>query len=66
MPLHIPARHILELRQLRYFIAVCTAGSVAGAAKVLHIAQPALSRQMAALEDEFGARLLVRLPGAMA
>ncbi|HEX7748422.1 MAG TPA: LysR family transcriptional regulator [Bordetella sp.] len=56
----------MELRQLRYFIAVCTAGSVAGAAKVLHIAQPALSRQMAALEDEFGARLLVRLPRGVA
>lgn len=56
----------MELRQLRYFIAVCAAGSVAGAAKVLHIAQPALSRQMAALEDEFGAKLLVRLPRGVA
>ncbi|MDQ6217472.1 LysR family transcriptional regulator, partial [Achromobacter insolitus] len=44
----------MELRQLRYFVAVCSAGSVAGAAKALHIAQPALSRQMMALEDEFG------------
>ena len=56
----------MELRQLRYFIAVCAAGSVAGASKVLHIAQPALSRQMAALEEEFGAKLLVRLPRGMA
>jgi len=56
----------LELRQLRYFVAVCAAGSVAGASKALHIAQPALSRQMAALEDEFGAKLLVRLPRGMA
>jgi DNA-binding transcriptional LysR family regulator len=56
----------LELRQLRYFMAVCAAGSVAGAAKVLHIAQPALSRQMAALEEEFGAKLLVRLPRGVA
>lgn len=56
----------MELRQLRYFIAVCAAGSVAGASKVLHIAQPALSRQMAALEEEFGARLLVRLPRGIA
>ncbi len=56
----------MELRQLRYFIAVCAAGSVAGASKVLHIAQPALSRQMAALEDEFGTKLLVRLPRGMA
>ena len=56
----------MELRQLRYFVAVCSAGSVAGAAKALHIAQPALSRQMMALEDEFGAQLLVRLPRGVA
>lgn len=56
----------MELRQLRYFIAVCAAGSVAGASKTLHIAQPALSRQMASLEEELGARLLVRLPRGVA
>ena len=56
----------MELRQLRYFVAVCSAGSVAGATKALHIAQPALSRQMMALEDEFGAQLLVRLPRGVA
>ncbi|MGS1007538.1 LysR family transcriptional regulator [Achromobacter anxifer] len=56
----------MELRQLRYFEAVCAAGSVAGAAKALHIAQPALSRQMMALEEEFGAQLLVRLPRGVA
>lgn len=60
------ARHTLELRQLRYFTAVCAAGSLAGASRVLHIAQPALSRQMAALEAELGARLLVRLPRGIA
>ncbi|OWT55020.1 LysR family transcriptional regulator [Achromobacter insolitus] len=62
----MPKRHGMELRQLRYFVAVCSAGSVAGAAKALHIAQPALSRQMMALEDEFGAQLLVRLPRGVA
>lgn len=56
----------MELRQLRYFVAVCDAGSVAGAAKALHIAQPALSRQMMALEEELGAQVLVRLPRGVA
>lgn len=56
----------MELRQLRYFIAVCANGSVAGASRVLHIAQPALSRQMLALEEELGAKLLVRLPRGIA
>jgi len=56
----------MDLRQLRYFMAVCQSGSVAAASRVLHIAQPALSRQMAALEDELGASLFVRLPRGMA
>ena len=56
----------MELKQLRAFVAVCQAGSVAGAAKALHIAQPALSRQMAALEAELGTPLLVRLPRGVA
>lgn len=56
----------MDLRQLRYFMAVCQTGSVAAASRVLHIAQPALSRQMAALEDELGASLFVRLPRGMA
>lgn len=56
----------MELRQLRYFVAVCAAGSVTAAAKTLHIAQPALSRQMTALENELGVPLLVRLPRGIA
>lgn len=56
----------MDLRQLRYFMAVCRTGSVAAASRALHIAQPALSRQMAALEDELGAALFVRLPRGMA
>lgn len=51
----------MELRQFRYFVAVAEAGSVASAARTLHIAQPALSRQMAALEKEFGTPLFIRL-----
>ncbi|MDK3073902.1 LysR family transcriptional regulator [Sedimentitalea sp. JM2-8] len=42
----------MELRQLRYFLAVASQGSISQAARVLHIAQPALSRQIRQLEQE--------------
>jgi len=50
----------VELRQLRYFIGISEAGSVLRASRTLHVAQPALSQQIAALEDEVGARLFDR------
>ena len=50
----------MEMRQLRYFVAVVEAGSFSRAAAVLHMAQPSLSRQMALLETEVGQRLLAR------
>ncbi len=56
----------MELRQLRYFLGVCDAGSIAEAARLLHIAQPALSRQVAALEAELGVALFTRLPRGVA
>jgi DNA-binding transcriptional LysR family regulator len=56
----------MDLRQLRYFMAVCQAGSVAAASRALHVAQPALSRQISALEQELGAGLFVRLPRGVA
>lgn len=52
----------MELRQLRYFIAVAEDGNFNRAAVRLHITQPALSRQVMALEKSLGARLLERLP----
>ena len=50
----------MELRQLRYFVGIHEAGSLLKASTRLHVAQPALGQQMAALEAEVGARLFHR------
>lgn len=50
----------MELRQLRYFVAIVDHGSLSRAARVLHIVQPALTQQLQQLEDELGATLLHR------
>lgn len=50
----------MELRQLRYFFAIVDAQGLSRAAKQLHVAQSALSRQVADLEAELGVPLLVR------
>ena len=50
----------MELRQLRYFIGVSEAGGVLAASRTLHVAQPALSQHIAALEEELGCTLFVR------
>jgi LysR family hca operon transcriptional activator len=50
----------MELRHLRYFVAVVEAGSLTVAARKLHTSQPSLSRQIRDLEDEVGAQLLTR------
>ncbi|WP_315983356.1 LysR family transcriptional regulator [Aliamphritea spongicola] len=52
----------MNLRQLTYFIAIVEQGSFLKAAKVLRIAQPALSQHIANLEDELGTHLLIRTP----
>lgn len=50
----------MELRQLRYLVGVSEAGSLLKASRTLHIAQPALSQQVAALEAELGVVLFIR------
>src|ERR1700730_2550590 len=52
----------MELRHLRYFLAVGEASNFTKAAARLRVAQPALSRQMQDLEDEIGVDLLRRSP----
>src|SRR3982074_2626089 len=52
----------MELRHLRYFLAVGEASNFTKAAARLRVAQPALSRQMQDLEDEIGVELLLRSP----
>ncbi|WP_312669279.1 LysR family transcriptional regulator [Stutzerimonas nitrititolerans] len=50
----------MNLKQLRYFVRIAECGSLSKAADELGIAQPALSQQLRALEDELGGELVTR------
>ena len=55
----------MELRHLRYFLATAEAGSVSAAADVVHVTQPALSRQLRQLEGDLGVDLFDRSAGRL-
>ena len=55
----------VSLSQIRYFVGVAEEGTVARAAQRLYVAQPAISRQVRALEDELGTPLFSRTSRGM-
>ncbi|MDR0242935.1 MAG: LysR family transcriptional regulator [Burkholderia sp.] len=50
----------MDIRQLKYFVAIVDASSISKAAQALYIAQPSLSQQIAGLEEELKVKLLFR------
>lgn len=50
----------MDTNKLRYFCAVAETGSVRGAADILHVSPPALSKAIHHIEDELGIRLFLR------
>lgn len=50
----------MEIRVLRYFFVTAREQNITKAAELLHITQPTLSRQLAALEEELGTSLFIR------
>src|SRR3954464_13405793 len=60
------ARRAMNLDQLRAFIVLAERRTFVEAARRLGLSQPTLSRQMQALEEELGAKLLVRTPRGVA
>lgn len=55
----------MELRLVRYFVAVVDAGSITAAARVARVAQPSLSRQLRKLESDLGVALFEREGGRL-
>lgn len=52
----------MDIKQLKYFLTIAEEGQITSAANRLHMAQPPLSQQLKALEDELGVRLVERGP----
>jgi DNA-binding transcriptional LysR family regulator len=51
---------MMDIRQLRYFIAIVEERKISAAAKRLHMSQPPLSQQLKAMEKELGSKLVER------
>ncbi len=58
----MPYQYVMNRNHLALFQAVAAAGSMSGGAAAARVSQPAVSRQIADLEQELGVRLLDRLP----
>lgn len=52
----------MEIRRIKYFVAIAESENMHRAAEKLHVAQPAMTRQIKLLEDELGVSLFERLP----
>ena len=63
-PLRVTLANV-SLSQIEYFVAVAEQGHVGRAARKLHVAQPAVSRQIRKLEDELRVPLFVRTSRGM-
>ena len=50
----------MDVRVLKYFLAVAKEGNITKAADAVHVTQPTMSRQLMELEDELGVELLIR------
>ena len=50
----------MDVKQLEYFRAIVDAGTISGAARVLHMTQPPLSYQVKMLEEELQVQLFLR------
>lgn len=56
----------MEIRELRYFLAIAREGSITNASNFLHVTAPTLSRQIKELEEELGKKLFHRRSHSMA
>ena len=50
----------MNLRQLKYFVAIAAEGSLSSASQKLNVAQPSLSQQIRKLEEDLGVELFLR------
>ena len=58
--------HSLDWNDLRYFLAVCRAGTLVGAARSLHVRHSTVGRRVEALEAALGVSLFMRAPDGFA